>query len=90
MSTIFTKEEKKYFDFLLDIGFTIDENLSDKHCVFFRRELEGSFQTISIDKDGFIGKSIGINKNTYRFMLRICTNCTGPADECIIPKQIDS
>lgn len=90
MSTIFTKEEKKYFDFLLDMGFIIDEDLSDGHCIYFRREFEGSFQTISIDKDGFIGKMIGVKRNTFHFCLRVCTNCGGPVEECTIPQQSDS
>lgn len=89
MGTTFTKEEKKYFDFLLDMGFYFSIDLSDKYNLEYIRILEGDSQFVSLNKDGFIGTCMGKQIYDVCLCLEISASAIGPVEECDFPQQFE-
>lgn len=86
MGITFTKDEKKYFEFLIDMGFSLKS--SEKQSFRYSRDYDGSFQTISISKDGFTGSWMGKQISNYKLDMIIRTNSADPL-EFEVPQQFD-
>lgn len=89
MSIAFTKDEKKYFEFLIDMGFTYDSKTSDKHNLYYEHNFDGDNQFVLISKDGFVGNWMNRQIIDYEMTLEICTSRIGSIDECRFPQWFD-